>query len=71
MIARMRVYVVIRRHIFIYISPREPAESDIPFLRFVDSVNTNAAVYNPTHERTADCYYDSAASGFVRLWPVI
>ena len=31
----------------IYITPREAAESDIPFQRFVDSVNTNAAVYNP------------------------
>ena len=31
----------------IYIIPREAAESDIPFQRFVDSVNTNAAVYNP------------------------
>ena len=30
-----------------YITPREAAESDIPFQRFVDSVNTNAAVYNP------------------------
>ena len=30
----------------IYITPREAAESDIPFQRFVDSVNTNAAVYN-------------------------
>ena len=31
----------------IYMTPREAAESDIPFQRFVDSVNTNAAVYNP------------------------
>ena len=31
----------------IYITPREAAESDITFQRFVDSVNTNAAVYNP------------------------
>lgn len=31
----------------IYITPREAAESDIPFQRFVNSVNTNAAVYNP------------------------
>ena len=31
----------------IYITPREAAESDIPFQRLVDSVNTNAAVYNP------------------------
>ena len=31
----------------IYITPREATESDIPFQRFVDSVNTNAAVYNP------------------------
>ena len=46
--ALMWVYVVIRRRIYnIYITPREAAESDIPFQRFVDSVNTNAAVYNP------------------------
>tara|TARA_B100000949_G_scaffold122256_1_gene107963 strand:- start:12 stop:182 length:171 start_codon:yes stop_codon:yes gene_type:complete len=31
----------------IYITPREAAESDIPFQRFVDSVNTKDAVYNP------------------------
>ena len=31
----------------IYITPREAAESDIPFQQIVDSVNTNAAVYNP------------------------
>ena len=31
----------------IYMTPREAAESDIPFQRLVDSVNTNAAVYNP------------------------
>ena len=31
----------------LYITPREAAESDTPFQRFVDSVNTNAAVYNP------------------------
>jgi len=46
--ALIRVCVVIRRRIYnIYITPREAAESDIPFQRFVDSVNTNAAVYNP------------------------
>jgi hypothetical protein len=32
---------------YIYITPREAAESDIPFQRLVDSVNTKAAVYNP------------------------
>ena len=31
----------------IYITFREAAESDILFQRFVDSVNTNATVYNP------------------------
>ena len=31
----------------IYITPREAADSDIPIQRFGDSVNTNAAVYNP------------------------
>jgi hypothetical protein len=33
--------------VYIYITPREAAESDIPFQRLVDSVNTKAAVYNP------------------------
>ena len=48
MAARMWVYVVIRRRkYYIYITPREAAESDIPFQRFVDSVNTKDAVYNP------------------------
>ena len=32
---------------YIYITPREAAESDIPFQRLVDSVNTNATGYNP------------------------
>ena len=31
----------------IYIIPREATESDSPFQRFVDSVSTNTAVYNP------------------------
>ena len=39
-----------------------------PFQGFVDSVNTNATVYNPTHERPAACYYDDLASGYIRLW---
>jgi len=33
--------------IYLYITPREAAESDIPFHLLVASVNTNAAVYNP------------------------
>ena len=44
MIARMWAIVLIQRRI--YITPREAAESDIPFQRLVDSVSTKAAVYN-------------------------
>ena len=69
MIARMWVIVLIQRRI--YITPREAAESGVPFQRFVDSVNMKAAVYNPAHECPAACYYDSAASGYIRLWPVV
>ena len=46
-------------------TPTEAAESDIPFQRFVDSVNTKAAVYNPAHERPAACYYEIFASGYI------
>jgi len=45
--ALMWVYVVIRRRIYYIYNPRDAAESDIPFQRLVDSVNTNAAVYYP------------------------
>ena len=48
----------------IYITPREAAESDIPFQRFVDCVNTNATVYNPAHERPAACLYEIFASAY-------
>ena len=61
-------YMFLSNAVYIYITPREAAESDIPFQRFVDSVNTNAAVYNPAHERPVACLYDRAASGFIRLW---
>ena len=45
----MWVYVVIRRR-YIYISPRKPAELDIPFQLLVDSVNKNASVNLRAHD---------------------
>jgi len=35
------------------------------------SVNTNGVVYHAVHERPAVCSYDTVASNYIRLWPVV